>query len=125
MDFLSLFTAMFFIIFLLFIVIFIMNITKGVSAWNKNNQSPRLTVEAQVVAKRTDVTFHNQGSPGDINGGHGFTATSSTRYYVTFQFESGDRIELPVAGQDYGILVEGDKGRLSFQGTRYLGFDRC
>ncbi|MBO5258463.1 MAG: DUF2500 family protein, partial [Clostridia bacterium] len=24
----------------------------------------------------------------------------------------------------YGMLVEGDKGYLTFQGTRYLGFER-
>ena len=27
-------------------------------------------------------------------------------------------------GSDYGMLVEGDIGKLSFQGTRYLGFER-
>ncbi|MFR6039688.1 MAG: DUF2500 family protein, partial [Faecalibacterium prausnitzii] len=27
-------------------------------------------------------------------------------------------------GSDYGMLVEGDIGKLSFQGTRYLGFQR-
>ena len=45
-------------------------------------------------------------------------------YYVTFQVESGDRMELTVSGSDYGMLVEGDIGKLSFQGTRYLGFQR-
>jgi len=29
-----------------------------------------------------------------------------------------------VAGQEFGMLIEGDRGMLSFQGTRYLGFDR-
>ena len=38
--------------------------------------------------------------------------------------ESGDRVELTVSGSDYGMLVEGDIGKLSFQGTRYLGFER-
>ncbi len=38
--------------------------------------------------------------------------------------ESGDRIELAVSGYDYGQLCEGDRGRLTFQGTRYLGFER-
>ena len=47
-----------------------------------------------------------------------------TTYYVTFQVESGDRMELTVSGPDYGMLVEGDIGKLSFQGTRYLGFER-
>ena len=43
---------------------------------------------------------------------------------MTFQVESGDRMEFHITGQDYGLLVEGDKGNLSFQGTRYLGFER-
>ena len=38
--------------------------------------------------------------------------------------ESGDRMELSVTGREYGMLSEGDAGRLSFQGTRYLGFER-
>ena len=51
-------------------------------------------------------------------------AIHSTSYYVTFEVESGDRIELEVNGLEYGMLVEGDCGKLSFQGTRYLGFER-
>ena len=50
--------------------------------------------------------------------------SSSTTYYVTFQVASGDRMELCVGGPEYGMLVEGDFGDLSFQGTRYLGFQR-
>ena len=45
-------------------------------------------------------------------------------YFATFQVESGDRMELQMNGQDYGMLVEGDRGRLTFQGTRYLDFQR-
>jgi hypothetical protein len=33
-------------------------------------------------------------------------------------------MELQVDGSEYGMLVEGDQGRLTFQGTRYLGFER-
>lgn len=50
--------------------------------------------------------------------------SSSTTYYVTFQVESGDRMELHVSGIEYGMLVEGDYGKLTFQGTRYLEFVR-
>ena len=41
---------------------------------------------------------------------------------ATFQVESGDRMEFSVSGREYGLLVEGDTGRLTFQGTRSLGF---
>lgn len=29
-----------------------------------------------------------------------------------------------VSGQEYGMLIEGDHGKLTFQGTRYLEFQR-
>ena len=73
------------------------------------------TVPATVVAKRTNVSRHHT----DNTMSHTFTT-----YYATFQVESGDRMELEVDGSDYGMLVEGDTGKLSFQGTRYLGFER-
>ena len=37
---------------------------------------------------------------------------------------AGDRMELEVPDMEYGLLVEGDRGRLTFQGTRFLGFER-
>lgn len=49
---------------------------------------------------------------------------TSTSYYITFQVESGDRMEFLVPSAEYGLLVPGDRGRLTFQGTRYLGFAR-
>ena len=84
---------------------------------------PRLTVEATVVAKRTDVSLHWHPAAGDASGAHGFHTTTASTCYATFQVESGDRMELQV-GRDYGLLAEGDRGRLTFQGTRYLGFER-
>lgn len=60
-----------------------------------------------------------------MTGAHGYSTSTSTSHYVTFQVESGDRMEFVVSGSDYGMLTEGDIGKLSFQGTRYLGFERC
>lgn len=114
----SLFSGMFTIIFLLALGILMATIIKGIMQWGKNNASPRLTVSATVVAKRTDVTRRHGSS---IDNHHTF---SSTRYYVTFQVESGDRMELQMTGPEYGMLAEGDRGRLTFQGTRYVSFER-
>ena len=113
------FGIMFTIVFVLVIGTFIVIAVKGIGQWNKNNQSPRLTVPATVVAKRTNVSHHRHGGVNDHHHHH-----TSTSYYVTFQGESGDRMELHVAGTEYGLLIEGDRGNLTFQGTRYLGFDR-
>lgn len=108
-----LFTLSFVAVFGIFIVVGV----RSLRQWNKNNHSPRLSVPAAVVAKRTNVAYHHTGH----HTGH----HTSTTYYVTFQVESGDRMELQVDGTDYGLLVEGDNGHLTFQGTRYLGFDRA
>ena len=111
-------SVLFCLVFLLALGIFVVIAIKGISQWSKNNKSPRLTVPATVVAKRTDVTSHGS-HVGDHHHHH-----ISTTYYVTFQVESGDYMELLVAGHEYGLLVEGATGRLTFQGTRYLGFER-
>lgn len=110
------FTIMFTIVFVLIIGVFVVNIFGGIKQWNKNNHSPRLIVNATVVSKRLDVRHHHHGNEG--------MDTSSTTYYVTFQVESEDRIEFVVSGREYGMLIEGDNGKLTFQGTRYLGFER-
>ena len=53
-----------------------------------------------------------------------FCAARGLECYNNRLSKRGDRLELPVDGSDYGLLVEGDTGKLSFQGTRYLGFQR-
>ena len=115
----GMFNIMFTIVFILVIGTFVVMLVKGISEWNKNNHSPRLTVPATIIAKRTNVSRHRQGGANSHH--HYYT---STTYYVTFQVESGDRMEFHISGQEYGLLIEGDHGNLSFQGTRYLGFER-
>ena len=115
----DMFSIMFTIVFIIVIGTFIVTAIRGIGQWNKNNNSPRLTVPATVVTKRTNVTRHHHGG----TNGHHHHHTSTT-YYVTFQVESGDRMELHVSGAEYGMLAEGDNGRLTFQGTRYHGFER-
>ena len=120
----NIFGIFFFSVFAIVIGMFIYILVKGISTWNKNNHSPRLTVAASVVAKRTNVSHQRYANAGDISGAHGYHTTSSTWYYVTFQVESGDRMELSMSGSEYGMLAEGDFGKLTFQGMRYLGFER-
>ena len=100
-------------------VLFFWIIAKNIGQFIENENSPVLTVPATIIAKRTNVSRHRHGG---ANGHHHHH--TSTTYYVTFQVESGDRMEFHISGQEYGLLIEGDKGNLSFQGTRYLGFER-
>ena len=115
----QMFQIMFFIVFGLILCTVIVTLLKGLKEWNNNNHSPRLTVPVTVVAKRADVTHHRHRGANDHHHYH-----TSTTYFVTFEVESGDRMELHLEGHEYGLLVEGDKGKLSFQGTRYLDFER-
>ncbi len=107
---------LFFGIFALIIVMFVVTLARGAVRWRRNNASPVLTVEAGVVAKRTQVS-RRAGADHDMMDGF-------TSYYATFEVESGSRMELAVSGEEYGMLAEGDRGRLTFQGTRYKGFER-
>lgn len=99
--------------FLLFFVVFVAIFIKGLAQWNKNNHSPRLTVPVTVVGRRT----HRSSGAGEHHHHH-------TSYYITFQVESGDRMELNVPSTEYGYIVEGDRGNLTFQGTRFVSFER-
>ena len=70
-----LFSILFPILFLVVLGMILCAIIGNISTWNKNNHSPRLTVPATVVAKRTEVSRHHT----DNTMMHTFTT-----YYVTF-----------------------------------------
>lgn len=108
--------------FIVVIGIIVFSAWKGVSQWNRNNQQPVLHVEARLVSKRTNVSHRHHHHGGDEMH---HSSSTSTDYFVTFEVESGDRMEFRVSGTEYGMLAEGDFGKLSFQGTRYLGFQRA
>ena len=102
--------SLFSLVFWLILIVIVVQLVRGAIQWGRNNASPRLTVEATVVSRR-ERTWHNQ---------HNYGST----YYATFQLESGDRMELKIPERDIGMLAEGDRGQLTFQGTRFLGFAR-
>ena len=102
------------IFFVIWLALFVSIIGRNIAEWSKNNASPRLTVDALVVTKRNATHHHH----------HKNHTSHSHSYYVTFEVESGDRMELKMTGREYGMLAEGDFGVLTFQGTRYLGFER-
>ncbi len=74
-----------------------------------NDALPKVTVSAKAVSKRAHVFGRRH---------------ASTCYYVTFELDGGERTELSVFGSVYGMIAEGDEGMLTFQGTRFLGFER-
>jgi Protein of unknown function (DUF2500) len=78
-----------------------------------NDSQPVLTKGAKITGKRTAVS-----------GGSG-NSSVSTSYYATFEFaDNKERLELRVPSKDYGLLADDDSGNLTFQGRRYLQFQR-
>ena len=74
----------------------------------RNNRQSKLQVSATVVTKRTS----------------NHTKATDRHYFVTFQVESGDRIEFWVSSFQYSELKQDDCGILTFQGTRFIGFEK-
>lgn len=114
----SIFNMLFPIVFLTIFGIIIFTIIKGIKEWGSNNKQPVITVVAEVVAKRGHTSRSSSGH------GSGIHSSTSTSYYATFEVESGDRIEFHVKAKEFGMLAEGDIGKLTFQGSRYHGFER-
>ncbi len=106
--------GMFYVVFFLAIAMFIFAFARIISEWSKNNKAPRLSVDAKIVDKRSEMHYNH-------SKGHHYQFQS---YLVTFEAQRGDRIELGVTPGEFSLLVVGDEGVLSFQGTRFLGFER-
>ncbi len=90
----------------------------SVRQYRRSNASPVPTVEAAVSDKRTNVHVHTGG------GHHHRGASGAADYCATLQVDSGSRIGLALSPQEYGQPAPGNRGKLIFQGTRYLGFER-
>ena len=106
-----------------FAIILLGVLGRALFIWIRNNNSPRETVEAKVVTKRMKVQGFGRTMAGR-NSVTGMGSSTYTHYFVTFELEKGQRLELGVKDAEYGMLAEGDQGMLSYQGTRYLGFEQ-
>ena len=54
----TIFGIMFSLVFVLVFGTFVVIAVKGISQWNKNNHSPRLTVPATIVVRHSDPSPH-------------------------------------------------------------------
>jgi len=115
------FNLMFSIFPIMFMIVFgviIFSIAKNISTNMHNNKQPIIPVEAKIVSKRYDVSNYRHSTNNNIH------RSSSTSYYVTFELNNGERLEFLVPSYDFGMIVEGDNGTLSFQGTKFISFIR-
>ncbi|MNN19850.1 hypothetical protein D3C81_1331050 [compost metagenome] len=114
MEMLGVMNTAFPIFFVIILGIIIASVGGSIRRYYVNSKQPILFVHSTIVSKRTDVSHRHDAEQ----------SRSDTRYYVTFEVESGDRLEFKLSGSEYGQCSEGDEGNLKFQGTRYFGFER-
>ncbi|KRQ86199.1 hypothetical protein ABG79_02040 [Caloramator mitchellensis] len=111
--------SLFFIIPVIIITMFVITMIINVKNYIKNSSSPILSEKVRVVSKRFDVRHtHHAASENTTH------VTSSTTYYITFENEAGQRFELRVGPSDYGLIVEGDEGIVTYQGEWFKRFER-
>lgn len=109
---------------LLIFGVIVFNVIRGIAEWERNNDQPKSSVNAKITDKSERKNTHIHYNAGDISGAHGFHTSDHTFYYVTFNIENGQVTEFCVDKREFEALHEGDKGRLFFQGTRFLGFEK-
>ncbi len=93
-------------------------VISSIAQWMSDNAAPVETFEARVIAKRTKATQH-QSANSTTNSSSRWTSHS---YFVTFEYSNGQRREFGIKESEFGVLIEGDRGTLTFQGSRYKGF---
>ena len=103
-----------------FVIVIIGFISSG-TRYVKNARSPRSSVYAKVAAKRTEVRGSSSHVHDDAVHSH---HSAHTYYYITLEFDNGERKEFLDVKKLYGLLVEGDTGYASIQGDWLVAYER-
>ena len=104
----KIFVVIWFILFFGILTVFVTSLVKGLKREADNKKQPVETADVRVITKRIMVS-------GDV---------SHTTYFVTFENAGSARQEFQVNGELYGLLVEGDQGKLTYQGYKVIDFNR-
>ena len=112
------------IMLVLIIAIFTAIFFRCIFEWTINKCSAMESVDAFVVAKQQGMIQQQIPNAGDATGGHGFTLQEQPWYKITFRMTDSTEKEFNVDNQSFRVLKEGEKGILTYQGTRYLGFKK-
>lgn len=95
------------------LLMLVAKLTSMVNVEAKTGEKPVYSMEAIVKGKRTLVEA-DENNP----------AVPKTTYFLTFHKRDGNRVELRVPGEDYGLTAEGDEGILVWQGDEFIVFKR-
>jgi hypothetical protein len=78
-------------------------LTGKVNVEEKQGRKPVYNIQAKVKGKRTLVEADPENP-----------TIPKTRYFLTFHKRDGNRVEMEVPGEDYGLAAEGDEGILVY-----------
>jgi hypothetical protein len=96
------------------LLMLVAKLTAKVNVEEKQGRKPVYNIQAEVKAKRTLV----EADPANPN-------IPKTRYFLTFHKRDGNRVEMEVPGEDYGLAAEGDEGILVYsKGDEFIVFKR-
>ena len=104
----------------MFISVLILSCAIILRQWLKDKKSPLIVTYASVADKRTQKHCRRTKN----SSGSGTVTHSFSLYYITFQLEGGDCIELLTNSKTYNKLKTGQHGKLTFKGSKYLGFEK-
>ena len=95
------------------LLMLVARLTSMVNIEAKEGKKPVYSMEATVKGKRTLVEADPENP-----------AVPKTTYFLTFHKRDGNRAEMVVPGEDYGLAAEGDEGILVWQGDEFIVFKR-
>ena len=96
------------------LLMLVAKLTGRVNVEEKQGRKPVYNIQATVKGKRTLIEA-DPAIPG----------VPKTRYFLTFHKRDGNRVEMEVPGEDYGLAAEGDEGVLVYEkGDAFIVFKR-
>lgn len=96
------------------LLMLVAKLTGRVNVEEKQGRKPVYNIQAEVKGKRTLVEADPENP-----------AVPRTRYFLTFHKRDGNRVEMEVPGEDYGLAAEGDEGILVYsKGDEFIVFKR-
>lgn len=110
---LSMFTIIPIIIGVIFVIVIGTLIARFVH-FAAQKTKPVIEAGAMLIDKREHIW--RSGGVNDVS--------THTSYYATFELENGQRMELAIPDHKIGLIVKGDTGMLSYQGTLFVAFNR-
>ena len=105
---------------IIFIIVFGFIMAMVILQWIRDKRSPRVVTMATIA----DKPIKKQRVRTRLSSGFGYRVHYMNIYYVAFDLEGGERLELQVSKVKYNQLKKGTTGKLTFQGKRYISFEK-